>query len=105
MELNDVEWKKLIDDGESVVIDFSAESWCAPCRAISPIIDKLSEKYIDKIKIGKIDIDNNTELANVYNVRGVPTVLFIREGQVVDKIVGASQESNYEQKIESLINP
>jgi thioredoxin 1 len=104
MELNDAEWKKLIDDGESVVIDFSAESWCAPCRAISPIIDKLSEKYIDKIKIGKIDIDNNTELVKTYNIRGVPTVLFFKEGRVVDKIIGAAKESDYEQKIETLIN-
>jgi thioredoxin 1 len=104
MELNDVEWKQIIDNDKLVVIDFSAEAWCNPCRIISPIIDKLSEKYIDKVIIGKINIDNNTVLATKYSVRGIPTVLFIKNGEVVDKIVGAGTESAYEQKIENLIN-
>jgi thioredoxin 1 len=103
MEINDEKGKELIESGEIIIIDFAA-NWCGPCKVIGPIIEKLAEKYADKVTIGKIDIDDNSDLANTYGVRNIPTILFFKNGEVVDKSVGAVPESKIEEKIENLLN-
>lgn len=103
MKLNDEEWLKIINNKETAVIDFSAEEWCTPCKMIGPIIDKLSEKY-PNINIGKIEIDDNDKLATKYNVRNIPTILFFKDGNVVDKTVGAVSIQTLEDKIKLLIS-
>lgn len=104
MELNSKTANELIISGKPTIIDFSAEAWCAPCRAIGPIIDKLAEKYVDKISIGKIDVDENDEIVSSFNIRNVPTILFFKDGKIVDKHVGAITELDLEKKVENLLN-
>lgn len=103
MELNSKTANELIISGKLTIIDFSAEAWCAPCRTIGPIIDKLAEKYADKISIGKIDVDENDEIVSSFNIRNVPTILFFKDGRIVDKHVGAITELDLEQKVENLL--
>ena len=70
-----------------VAVDFHAQ-WCGPCKALSPMLDKLSESFDGKVKIVKVDIDQEPELAGRFRIRGVPTMLFFKNGKVVDQVVG-----------------
>ena len=74
-----------------LVVDFWA-TWCGPCRMISPIISKLAEKYDGKIIVGKCDVEENDDLAEEFGIRNIPTILFFKGGEIVDKIVGAQSE-------------
>jgi thioredoxin 1 len=103
LEFTDKTAKDLIETGDLVVIDFHA-IWCSPCKMVGPMVEKMAEKYADHVVIGKIDIDNNEELASTYGVRNIPTILFFKNGELVDKQVGATQETKLEEKIENLIN-
>ncbi len=85
-----------------MVIDFWAE-WCGPCKMIGPIIEEISSEYGDKIVVGKVDVDNNDDLTSQYGIRNIPTVLFIKGGNVVDKLVGAAPKSTFTDKINKLI--
>ena len=82
-----------------VLVDFWA-TWCAPCKAIAPTIDALAEDFAGKIKVGKVNVDENTATPAKYGVRGIPTILVVKEGQVVDQVVGAVPKS----QLEALIN-
>lgn len=94
--------QELIDSGKPVVIDFWAE-WCGPCRMISPIIDELAEEYTDKAIVGKCDIESNDAVAVKYGIRNIPTILFIKNGEVVDKQVGAAPKAALAEKIDKLL--
>lgn len=85
-----------------VVIDFWAE-WCGPCRMISPIIDELAGEYEGRAVIGKCDVDNNDDIVGKFMVRNIPTIVFIKGGQVVDKQVGACTKSDLVKKLEKLL--
>ncbi|OWY21795.1 thioredoxin [Sphingobacteriales bacterium UPWRP_1] len=93
---------EVLQSGKLAVVDFWAV-WCGPCKAIAPIIDDLSKEYDGKIVVGKVDVDTNMEVSMMYNVRNIPTVLFIKNGKVVDKQVGAASKSVYESKIKQHI--
>ncbi len=73
--------------GQPVLVDFWAE-WCGPCRAIAPMIDELATNYAGKAKIGKVDIDSNRDLALRFGIQSIPTILLLKDGQVVNKWVG-----------------
>ncbi len=88
--------------GGVAVVDFWAE-WCGPCRLIGPIIDELSGTYEGKAVIGKVNVDENPEISMKYGIRSIPTILFIKDGEVVDKQVGVSTKAALEAKIASLI--
>lgn len=92
-----------IDNGGVVVLDFFAV-WCNPCRTLSPKIEALSEKYNDKITVGKIDIEECDNLVEKYGIRNIPTVLFFKNGIQMDKEVGSVQLEALEQKVETLLN-
>ena len=87
-----------LDSDKLVVVDFWAE-WCGPCRLVTPIIDELSQDYDGKAVIGKVNVDHNAEVASKYNVRSIPTILFLKNGEIVDKQVGATTKAALEQKI------
>ncbi len=85
-----------------VVIDFWA-AWCGPCRMIAPVIEELAGEFNGKVKIGKLDVDENQQSAIKYGVRSIPTVLFIKNGQVADTVIGAVPKSVFVEKINALL--
>lgn len=87
-------------DDTLAVVDFWAE-WCGPCRMVTPIIEELSSDYEGKVLIGKVNVDNNPEVSMKYGVRSIPTILFIKNGEIVDKQVGATSKANLESKIQA----
>lgn len=88
--------------GKPVVIDFWAE-WCGPCRMIAPIVDELAAEYGDKVVIGKCDVEENDEITAKYGVRNIPTIIFLKNGELVDKQVGACSKDALKAKIEKLL--
>ena len=87
-------------DDKLAVVDFWAE-WCGPCRMVTPIIEELSKDYEGKVLVGKVNVDHNPEISMKYNVRSIPTILFIKNGEIVDKQVGATSKANLANKIEA----
>ena len=83
-----------------VLVDFWA-IWCGPCRMMAPVIDSLAEKYAGRVKVGKLDVDHNPMSAQRYNVRGIPTLLLFKDGQVVDQIVGSVPEDRVAAQLDS----
>ncbi len=93
---------EVLDSDKLTVIDFWAE-WCGPCRMVAPIIDELSNEYEGKALVGKLDVDSNPEVSMKYGIRSIPTLLFIKNGEVVDKHVGATTKQVIASKIEQYI--
>ncbi len=85
-----------------VVVDFSA-TWCGPCQQLAPAMEELASEYQGKVKIGKVDVDQSQDLANAYDVLSVPTVLFFKNGQLVDSLIGLHPRNVYRSKIEALL--
>lgn len=101
-EFTDENIKGIISSGKPVVIDFWAE-WCGPCRMVGPSIEELANEYAGKVEIGKLNVDDNVETPGEYGIRNIPTILFIKDGKVVDKQVGAAPKSVLEAKVQSLL--
>ena len=95
-------YESLMASGQPVVIDFWAE-WCGPCRTIAPIVEELAEEYAGKVNIGKCDVEDNDEITMKYGVRNIPTIIFLKGGQLVDKQVGACPKAALVEKIEKLL--
>src|SRR5215203_1435545 len=91
---------EVITSDKLTVVDFWAE-WCGPCRAIGPVIDELSKEYDGKVNVGKVNVDENPQISMNYGITSIPAILFIKDGQVVDKLVGAQPKSNFVKKIET----
>ena len=102
LELTDANFKtEVLDSDKLTVIDFWAE-WCGPCRAIGPVIEELSKEYEGKVNIGKLNVDNNPQVSMNYGITSIPAILFVKNGQVVDKLVGAQPKANFVKKNEAL---
>lgn len=102
LQLTDGNIKEIINSGKPVVIDFWAE-WCGPCRMVGPIVEELAKEYDGKVVVGKMDVDENVETPQEYGIRNIPTILFFKDGKVVDKQIGATQKAVLAAKIEALL--
>ena len=101
LQLTDSNFKDTVLDQKGIaVVDFWAE-WCGPCRMVGPIIEELATDYDGKAIIGKVDVDDNAELSQQYGVRSIPTILILKDGEVVDKHVGATSKQALVEKIEA----
>ena len=95
-------FESLKNGAQPLVVDFWA-TWCGPCRMVAPIISELAEKYDGKITVGKCDVEEAEDLAMEFGIRNIPTILFFKGGEVVDKLVGAQLKQKFEEKFEALL--
>lgn len=105
LELTQDNFDNVLSNSELTVVQFSAP-WCGPCRMLGPIMNEIAEEHgeSETLKIGKVNVDENTNLAVKYGIRGVPSILFIKEGEVIERIVGMKAKHEIQDKINSLIN-
>ncbi len=100
LELTDANFKaEVLDSDKLTVIDFWAE-WCGPCRAIGPVIEELAKEYEGTVTVGKVNVDHNPQVSMNYGITSIPAILFVKNGEVVDKLVGAQPKANFVKKIE-----
>ena len=103
LEITDSNFQELIAQAETpAVVDFWAE-WCGPCRMLTPIVKELSQEYEGRLVVGKVDVDSNPGVSSQFGIRNIPTLLFFKGGQVVDKQVGVVPKGALVQKIEALL--
>lgn len=103
VELTDANFEDLaVKSDKPVVVDFWAE-WCGPCRMVAPVVEELSKDYEGKALVGKVDVDANNEISAKYGIRNIPTILFLKNGEVVDKQVGAAPKAALAEKLEKLL--
>ena len=103
VEITDANFDELVlKSSQPVIVDFWAE-WSGPCRMIGPIIEEMATEYSGKAVIGKVDVDSNSGISSQFNVRSIPTILFIKNGEVVDKSVGAVPKATLVAKLEALL--
>lgn len=101
LEIKDSNFEELSQNNELLVVDFWAP-WCGPCKQIAPLVEELAKEYEGKMIVGKCDIDENPDLPAQFGVRNIPTILFIKNGEVVDKSVGALPKNKLQEKFEAL---
>ncbi|MGV4530307.1 thioredoxin [Ornithobacterium rhinotracheale] len=101
LEITDNNINEVLSSELPVMIDFWAE-WCGPCRMIAPTVDEISREFEGKAVVGKVNVDNNPDAAAQYGIRNIPTILFFKGGQVVDKVVGVVPKEQLVQKLQSL---
>ena len=102
VQITNENFESLKSGEQPLVVDFWA-TWCGPCRMVAPIIAELAEEYDGKITVGKCDVEDNDEIAAEFGIRNIPTILFFKDGKVVDKLVGAQSKAKLEEKFKSLL--
>ena len=100
VEITDSNFQEMLDSGQPIMVDFWA-AWCGPCLAMGPTIEELAKEYDGKFIIGKLDVDNNPEVSQQFGIRNIPTILFFKDGKVVDKQVGAVPKNMLVKKLEA----
>ncbi len=102
-EVGSQEWEKdVLGSKGLMMVDFWAP-WCGPCRSVAPIVEELSVEYAGKVQFAKLNTDDNQDIAVRYQVMGIPTLMFFKDGQIVDKVVGAQSKKNFKDKIDTLL--
>jgi thioredoxin 1 len=103
IELNGKNWEnEIVNSPIPVLVDFWAE-WCGPCRMLAPVLDDLAKELANKIKIGKVNVDNNQELAEKFHIRSIPTLLVMKKGAVQEQIVGAMHKAELTAKLKAYL--
>ncbi|HCE76209.1 MAG TPA: thioredoxin [Dehalococcoidia bacterium] len=103
VEITDSNFQEQVLESEiPVLIDFWAD-WCQPCKMIAPVVQQIADEYEGKIKVGKLDVDSNSQTSMTYNIRGIPALLIFNEGKPVDQIVGAVPKSIIQKKIDDAL--
>ena len=101
LEVTDQNFAAEIQDRDGLVmVDFWA-TWCGPCRIVAPIVEQLADEYREQgLRVGKLDVDQNPEMASRFAVRSIPTILFFKDGELVDKVIGAVPKPHLEEKVQ-----
>lgn len=103
MEINQDNFNEgILNSSIPSLVDFYAE-WCGPCKAIAPMIHGLKEEYDGKVNVVKIDVDSNPDLANKYDIRSVPTIMFFKDGNVINTIKGSAPKSRIQESINAML--
>lgn len=103
LNITDSDFKaQVLENKGLVVVDFWAP-WCGPCKIVGPVIEELATEYAGKVKIGKVNVDENSQTAGQYGVMSIPSVLFFKNGQPVKTMVGAQSKESYKQEIEQIL--
>ncbi len=99
--LTDDSFAQEIEQGEGLaVVDFWAE-WCGPCRAVGPVIEAIADDYVGKVKVGKLDVDSNRQTTERFNVRSIPSILYFKDGELVETVVGVRSKTQLEELIQA----
>ncbi len=103
LELTDQNFESLVkNDGQPVIIDFMAE-WCAPCKPVGVVLDAMAKDYDGQATIGKVNVDINPKLISKFGIRNMPTVLYLKGGEVLDKHVGSTSRKVLEEKLQAIL--
>ena len=103
IEITDANFEEIIASGKPVLVDFWAE-WCGPCKMIGPVVDELAGEYEGKFIIGKVNVDTNPLTSAKFGIRSIPTLLVFKNGEIVDKQVGAPSKAVLSMKLEAQLN-
>jgi thioredoxin 1 len=101
-EITDANFAELLATGQPMVVDFWAP-WCGPCKAMLPIVDELAAEYEGKITVGKLNVDENDETCSTYGIMNIPTILFFKNGELVNRTVGAMRKADLQNHFEALL--
>ena len=93
---------EVLGGSEPVVVDFWAE-WCGPCKLIAPVLDELADEYQGRLKVTKLNVDENPTTSAKYGVRSIPTLLFFKDGQIVDQVIGAVSKADLKKKFDAAL--
>ena len=102
LNITDQNFEEIKAEGKPIVLDFWAP-WCGPCKQVAPYIEELAEAYAGTVNIGKCDVDENADLPAEFGVRNIPTILFIKNGEIVEKQVGATTKAALEDKLKAIL--
>lgn len=103
MEITDANIAGLMAEGKPMILDFWA-TWCGPCQMVGPMIDELAEEFNGKIIVGKVNVDENSDLPSQYGIRNIPTLLFFKGGELVNKLVGAQSKAKLQEEAQKLLD-